>query len=65
MLKDRSQKFSLPRNSFCERSENWLMPYWADHGVAENEFRYTCRLVAFCNDTHGRRMMKIAEGAAK
>lgn len=44
--------FILPLNSFWERSENWLMPYLADCGAVENEFRCTCRSVAFCRNTN-------------
>ncbi len=60
------QIFSLPLNSFCERSENWLTPYLADCGAVESEFKYACRFVAFCNDTNDTLgVVKLTEEAAK
>lgn len=41
-----------PLNSLSDRSENWFMPYLADCGSVEKEFKYACRFVDFCNHTN-------------
>lgn len=41
-----------PLNSLSDRSENWFMPYLADCGSVEKEFKYARRFVDFCNRTN-------------
>lgn len=41
-----------PLNSLSDRSENWFIPYLADFGDVENEFKYACRFLDSCNHTN-------------